>query len=141
MQYDFGIGYADDIDHAKAIILEVLQAAPGVLPDPTADVIVVALAESSVTLRARWWNDSGRSDSLIAQDAILTEVKRRFDAAGIELPYPTRELFVHDRRAPEDGGSARRDGGEGASAGATGNGRQASSGRDRPDRPREPAPS
>lgn len=114
MQYDFGIGYENDIDRAKGIILEVLKAAEGVLPDPTADVIVVALAESSVTLRARWWNDSGRADSLLSQDMILAEVKRRFADAGIRLPYPTREVVLHGRGDGKDqtrNGDARTDGG------------------------------
>jgi small conductance mechanosensitive channel len=99
MQCDFGIGYEDDIDRAKAIILEVIKATPGVNADPTADVIVVALAESSVTLRARWWNDSGKLDSLLAQDEILAGVKRRFAEAGIRLPYPTRQVVLEDRTA------------------------------------------
>jgi small-conductance mechanosensitive channel len=134
MQYDFGIGYADDIDRAKVVILEVLKAAEGVLPDPTADVIVVALAESSVTLRARWWNDSGRADSLIAQDGILSEVKRRFCEEGIDLPYPTRELFVNDR-APRGKGAGPRDDERPGAAVEAGEGRRSANGREQGARP------
>jgi small conductance mechanosensitive channel len=58
MEYDIGIGYGDDIEAARAIVLGVLGSIDGVLPDPKADVIVVALADSTVVLRARWWSSS-----------------------------------------------------------------------------------
>ena len=75
-QYDIGIGYGDDIERARAIILEALQEAQDVEPDPKADVIVVELAESTVNLRARWWTKSQMADGLNAQDRVLTAVTR-----------------------------------------------------------------
>jgi len=103
MQYDVGIGYGDDVERARRIIIEVMQEAEGVAPDPKADVIVVDLAESSVNLRARWWSESRIADVLIAQDKVLGEVKRRLQAAGIDLPYPTRQVLFHDQTEATDG--------------------------------------
>lgn len=107
MQYDVGIGYGDDIDAARAIILRVMEEVPGVLPDPKADVIVVDLAESTVVLRARWWSDSRMADVLIAQDRVLTRVKNELTAAGIDLPYPTRQILLHDQTESTDGDRGR----------------------------------
>lgn len=103
MEYDIGIGYGDDLERARGIILEVLEATEGVAPDPKADVIVVAFAASSVSLRARWWSDSRIADVLIAQDRVLTEVKRRLRQAGIDLPFPTHQLLLHDQTEETDG--------------------------------------
>ncbi|MGI9089903.1 MAG: mechanosensitive ion channel family protein [Gemmatimonadaceae bacterium] len=103
VQYDIGIGYGDDIDRAKQIILEVLRKAQGVDPDPKADVIVVNLAESSVNLRARWWSSSQIVDVLIGQDKVLSEVKQQLQANGIDLPYPTRQILLHDQSEQTDG--------------------------------------
>jgi small conductance mechanosensitive channel len=83
MQYDIGIGYDDDIERARAIVLGVLREVEGVLPDPTAEVVVVNLGESSVVLRARWWSDSKSSDVLLAQDKVLKRLKVEWAAAGI----------------------------------------------------------
>ncbi|HET7459022.1 MAG TPA: mechanosensitive ion channel family protein [Gemmatimonadaceae bacterium] len=102
MHYDFGIGYADDVDRARQIITEVLTGAEGILPDPKADCVVVALAESSVTLRARWWTDS-RAGGDAALGRVLGEVKTRLQAAGIDLPYPTRQILLHDQTEETDG--------------------------------------
>lgn len=103
MEYVIGIGYGDDIARAKQIILDVMREADGVAPDPQADVIVVGLNESSVGLRARWWSDSHVADVLIAQDRVLSEAKRRLQAAGIDLPYPTRQILFHDQTEESDG--------------------------------------
>jgi small-conductance mechanosensitive channel len=102
-EYDIGIGYGDDIARAKRIILEVLEGADGVAPDPKADVIVVDLAESTVNLRARWWSDSRMGDVLVARDRVLGEVKQRLAAAGIDLPFPTRQILLHDQTEVTDG--------------------------------------
>jgi hypothetical protein len=77
--------------------------AEDVAPDPAAEVIVVDLAESSVNLRARWWTHSRIADGLNAQDRVLTRVKAALLAAGIDLPYPTRQILFHDQTEETDG--------------------------------------
>lgn len=99
-EYDVGIGYADDIDRAREIILRVLRETSDVSPDPQADVIVVALADSAVALRARWWTKSRIGEGLSAQDRVLTRIKGDLTAAGVEIPYPTRQILVQDQREP-----------------------------------------
>lgn len=93
MEYDIPIGYDSDIEQARAIVLEVMEQTKGVAPDPKADVIVVAFADSSIKLRARWWSDSTIADVLIAQDKVLSTVRRRFRDAKIDIPYP--HITVH----------------------------------------------
>ena len=102
-QYDIGIGYGDDIEKAREVILRVLGEAEGVAPDPKADVIVVDLAGATVNLRARWWTDSKMADGLIGQDLILTAVKQQLTAQGIDLPFPTQQILLHDQTEETDG--------------------------------------
>ena len=102
-QYDIGIGYGDDVERARAVILRALRNAGDVSPDPQADVVLVDLAESTVNLRARWWTKSRIADGLKAQDRVLSAVKRELLAAGIDLPYPTRQVLFHDQTEATDG--------------------------------------
>lgn len=102
-QYDIGIGYGDDVEKARAIILAALKEVEDVSPDPLADVIMVDYGDSSVKLRARWWTQSRIADGLAAQDRVLTLVKRNLTAAGIDLPFPTHQLLFHDQTEPTDG--------------------------------------
>ena len=107
IEYDIGIGYGDQVDRAKEIVLKVLVDTEDVLPDPKADVIVIALDESSVNLRARWWSKSRIGDVLVAQDKVLQVIKERLQAAGIDLPYPTRQILLHDQTEETDGDRSR----------------------------------
>ena len=116
-EYDIGIGYGDDVERARNIVLEVLNDTEDVAPDPKADVILVAYGESSVLLRARWWSQSRIADVLIAQDKVLTVAKERLAAAGIDLPYPTRQVLLHDQTEETDGDRRRQREGWPAGAG------------------------
>ncbi|CAN5759790.1 mechanosensitive ion channel family protein [soil metagenome] len=100
-EYDVGIGYGDDIEQARTLILEVLRSTQGVLHDPAPDVLTVQLADATVDLRARWWSESSRLDVLIVQDRVLTSVKNRLSGEGIDLPFPTQVVLLHDQT--EDG--------------------------------------
>ncbi|NJP12166.1 MAG: mechanosensitive ion channel family protein [Leptolyngbyaceae cyanobacterium RU_5_1] len=104
LEYDIGIGYGDDIDWAKELVLEAMHETPGVLREPAPDAIVVDLAESTVNIRARWWvQPPRRADSLDLQDQVLTAIKNKLTKNGIDLPFPTRQILFHDQTEETDG--------------------------------------
>lgn len=107
LEYDVGIGYGDDIDQAKQLILEAIRSVGCVLKDPPPDALVVELAESSVNIRARWWiKPPRRADALNAQDQVLVAIKNKLTANGIDLPFPTRYILFHDQTEETDGDRA-----------------------------------
>jgi small-conductance mechanosensitive channel len=104
LQYDIGIGYGDDIDQAKQLILEAIASVDEVLKDPSPDALVVELAESTVNIRARWWiKPPRRADALESQDKVLTAIKKKLTANGIDLPFPTQQILFHDQTEETDG--------------------------------------
>ncbi len=104
LEYDVGIGYGDDIDHAKQLILDAMHETPGVLADPAPDAIVVKLADSTVNIRARWWiKPPRRADALNLQDRVLTAIKNKLTANGVDLPFPTQQILFHDQTEETDG--------------------------------------
>lgn len=108
LEYDVGIGYSDDIDEAKRLMLEAIHSVDGVLKDPAPDVLVMELAESSVNIRVRWWiKPPRRADSLDARDKILTAIKNKLTAHGIDLPFPTQQILFHDQTEETDGDRSR----------------------------------
>jgi small-conductance mechanosensitive channel len=108
LEYDIGIGYGDDIDTAKRLILEAIHETDGVLENPASDAIVVGLADSTVNIRARWWVEPPRrADVLALQDHVLTNIKNKLAANGIDLPFPTRQILFHDQTEASDGDRAR----------------------------------
>jgi small conductance mechanosensitive channel len=104
MEHDVGIGVADDIEHARTIILETLRSLDGVESEPAPDVCVVDLADYSIKLRVRWWiRPPRRADVVAARDSVLTRVKARLIEEGIDLPYPTTQVLFHDQTEVTDG--------------------------------------
>ena len=102
-QYDVGIGYGDDIDIARKAIIAALADAPGVEADPKPEVLVWDLASSTVNLRVRWWTNSVRTDVVHTQAAILEAIKHALDKAGIDMPFDTQVLLLHDQSEELDG--------------------------------------
>ncbi|HEY9880050.1 MAG TPA: mechanosensitive ion channel family protein [Leptolyngbyaceae cyanobacterium] len=108
LEYDVGIGYGDSIEAAKRLIMEALHETEGVLKTPAPDAIVVELAESSVNIRARWWiQPPRRADVLALQDKVLTNIKNKLTANGIDMPFPTQQILFHDQTEETDGDRAR----------------------------------
>ncbi|MFQ4146092.1 mechanosensitive ion channel family protein [Chlorogloeopsis sp. ULAP02] len=104
LEYDVGIGYGDDIDRAKQLILEAMHETQGVLKEPAPDALVMELAESTVNIRARWWiKPPRRADALEARDRVLTAIKKKLTVNGIDLPFPTQQILFHDQTEETDG--------------------------------------
>ncbi len=93
LKVDFGIGYDDDIEKATEIIVEEAEAHEGILEDPAPSVRLVELGDSSVGLQSRIWIDSPtRADFVKTRGEYVQTVKERFDAEGINIPYPNRTI-------------------------------------------------
>ena len=89
----FGIGYNDDIRKAKSLIEEAFQENGLILTDPKPVIMVLELADSSVNIAARPWVNSG--DYWDVRANLLENVKAKFDANGISIPYPQQDVHIH----------------------------------------------
>lgn len=87
-----GIGYDDDIRQARTLIQDVLAAEQRILPEPAPVVMVLELADSSVNLAVRPWVASG--DYWAVRSDLLEGIKREFDAKGVSIPYPQRDVHL-----------------------------------------------
>lgn len=81
-----GISYDDDIDKARAVILDLAQGEERVLDSPEPMVNVTNLGDSSVDLELRAW--TRREDYWSVRWGLIREVKYALDKAGISIPYP-----------------------------------------------------
>jgi len=88
----FGIGYGDDVSKAIAILEEAIKAHPKVLAEPAPVVKLHELGDNSVNLIARPWSNT--SDYWDVYWDLMSDVKHRFDEAGINIPFPQRDIHV-----------------------------------------------
>jgi small conductance mechanosensitive channel len=89
----FGIGYGDDIRRAKEIIEQVLAEDDRILGDPPPTIGVLELGPSSVNLAVRPW--VATADYWGVYFDLNERMKQRFDAEGIRIPFPQREVHMY----------------------------------------------
>ncbi len=88
-----GIGYQSDIRKAKAVLEDMLRGDDAILKDRPIQVFVDELGDSAVKLGARGWVEAGQYWE--ARWRLTEEIKLRFDAAGIEIPYNQMDVHIH----------------------------------------------
>ncbi len=87
-----GISYNDDIEQARQFILAEIARDSRILADPAPSVSVIDLADSSVDLRVWAWTNT--ADFLAVTLALPERIKVRFDAEGINIPFPQRDIHM-----------------------------------------------
>lgn len=99
----FGIGYSDDIDKARSLIIEVMGQDDRILKDPGPQVAVSELADSSVNFVIRPWVKV--EDYWGVYFDLTEKIKKTFDANDISIPFPQRDvhLYQHGAAVPIDG--------------------------------------
>jgi small-conductance mechanosensitive channel len=101
-QFDVGIGYGDDIDLARKIIVESTLAVDGVQSEPAPEAFVWELACSSVNLRVRWWTNSKGATVVHTKASVIQAVKLALDRNGIDMPFPTQVTINQEGGAGAD---------------------------------------
>lgn len=100
---EIGIGYGADLDRAKDIMREEVLSHPMHIDARTPEQIekgvdevpvrVIALTDHAVTLRAWAWAKNS-ADAFSMGCDLMETIKKRFDAEGIEIPFPYRTVVI-----------------------------------------------
>lgn len=106
-EYDIGVGYGDDLDRAKSLILAAVRSVEGVEAEPPSEVFVVGIGGSSINIRVWWWVQPPiRRNVLLVQDRVLIAVKKTLTENGVDIPYMTQTVLLHDQTDEDDGDRA-----------------------------------
>ena len=92
-----GISYTDDVEKGLAIAKSVLEADDRILKDPVPETMVVGLGDNSVNINMRAWVAGG--DYFPVLTALQKNVKQRYDAEGISIPFPQRDVHIIEHKA------------------------------------------
>lgn len=91
----FGCGYGDDLQKAQSVLEDIVKNHPKVHAEPEPVVKVHELADSSVNFVVRPWTDT--ADYWDVYWDVTRKVKERFDAEGLNIPFPQRDVHVHQQ--------------------------------------------
>ena len=92
-----GCGYNDDLRAVRQFLEETLAAEPRLLQDPAPVVAISELADSSVNFVVRPWVPS--DDYWAVRFDLLERIKLGFDERGFTIPFPSRDVFMHQSDA------------------------------------------
>jgi len=88
-----GVGYDADLRQARQILEGILAGEPRILKTPAPVVAVSNLGESSVDFVVRPWVSAG--DYWPVRFDLNERIKLRLDEEGISIPFPQRDVHVH----------------------------------------------
>ncbi len=88
----FGVAYDDDVEKVEKILTEIVSSHPSVLSDPEPAIKLHEFADSSVNFIVRPWVNT--DDYWDTYWDIMRAVKLRFDAEGITIPFPQRQIHT-----------------------------------------------
>jgi small-conductance mechanosensitive channel len=105
---DIAVAYKEDLARVKTILLDVAEKNPLCLAEPEPTLLFSKFGDSAVEIFLGVWAQSG--DYGAVKNALMSDVKKRFEAEGVEIPFPT-----HVVRAPsaEEPIAVRVEGGKG----------------------------
>jgi small conductance mechanosensitive channel len=101
------VGDGNDIAEARRVIEAATRGAEGVLADPPPRALAAELGDSAVLLDVFFWIDPPRhGEAIEVTDRVLARVKPALTGAGIDIPYPTMQVLLHDQTDATDGDRA-----------------------------------
>lgn len=93
VKVEVGVAYGSDIDKVRKILLDIARNHPDSLDDPAPDVYFTELADSSLNF-AVVCRVGSVSQLWMTSVKIREEIYKRFEAEGVEIPFPQRVVHL-----------------------------------------------
>ncbi len=86
--------YAADPETVLALLLQCTEGIPRILPEPAPAAFMALFADSGIEYELGVWIGDPHNGKLGVQSDLNRAIYRRFKEAGIDIPYPQREVRV-----------------------------------------------
>ncbi|GGH13282.1 mechanosensitive ion channel family protein [Sphingobacterium alkalisoli] len=93
--FDIGVSYDADLKQAKEILLEVIKNNEFAFEDPAPQVVVTELGDNAINLSVR--ATTSNENFWTMNEQLLIACKAALDHAGIEIPYPQRDIHIRNK--------------------------------------------
>jgi small-conductance mechanosensitive channel len=90
-----GVAYGSDIDHVMNVLLEIAQAHPKTFSTPEPRVRFRQFGASSLDFDLLCWIELPASRGIVVHE-LNCEIYKRFAEAGIQIPFPQRDLYIKE---------------------------------------------
>ena len=97
-----GVDYNTPLSDAAEILQRTIQEVEGVLDNPNPEVDLVSFGDSSIDFIVRYWTLPQQKEVRQTQTKAIVAIKKAFDQADINIPYPIRTLYFYDQEKFND---------------------------------------
>ena len=94
MQMPIQVSYEGDLDLAMTIMRDAAIHHARVMDDPAPEVHVKGFGESGIDLQLSFWIPDPEEGSASLQSVLYLDIWRAFQAQGVSVPYPQREIRI-----------------------------------------------
>lgn len=94
LKVDVGVHYKTDVHQAISLCLDAAKNMDRVLADPEPKCLLIEFGDNSVNLQLRFWIADAHNGVQNVKSAVLLAIWDKFKEAGIEIPYPQRDLHL-----------------------------------------------
>lgn len=92
LDINLGVAYKEDIEKVRAVLMDIAKRNPLCLDEPAPVFVFQNFGDSALEFLFAVWFE--KADLLALRTSIMIEIKSRFDAEGIEIPFPHRTLYA-----------------------------------------------
>src|SRR5262249_59238056 len=89
-----GVSYGSDVELVQKKLIEVAEENPNTLQDPPPSVFFVEFGESSLNFELVTWSDKMSNRPRRYRSDLNFAISRKLREAGIEIPFPQRDLNI-----------------------------------------------
>lgn len=96
---DLGVGvdYNTPLEDAANLLQDTIEQLEGVLPSPVVEIDLVGFGDSSIDFIVRYWTEPQQAQVRRIQTKAIIAIKKAFDKADINIPYPIRTLYYYNQ--------------------------------------------
>jgi small-conductance mechanosensitive channel len=98
MDFNLSVGFKEDLTLVKEILLDIARSNPLCLDEPEPFFIYKEFGNAGVEILFAVWFE--KSNYVDVKNSVFENIKRRFDAARIEIPYPHVSLYTDRSTVP-----------------------------------------
>ncbi|MBW6515024.1 MAG: mechanosensitive ion channel family protein [Candidatus Cloacimonetes bacterium] len=98
LDLDIGVAYKEDIARVISILKDLAAKNPYCLEEPEPMIFLNNFGNSSIDIRFALWFE--KKDLINLRSSIMLAIKERFDAEGIEIPFPHITVYTGEEAKP-----------------------------------------
>jgi potassium-dependent mechanosensitive channel len=95
---EVGVAYGTDPEAVLALLVDVAKGEPGVAPVPAPEALFLGFGDSALQFQLRVWTEA--PSWIRVQSRLGVAIAHRLRDAGIEVPFPQRDVWLRSPAKP-----------------------------------------